>query len=109
MQVNNDTQVQEEQPKEKPLTREQRRIKDRIELEAKQTFDLLSERYLNFFITSDDPEGNETVQKLHQISAQWKTYCTKKQLIPEAKTMIENFAASVLKDYQDSKAPKVEA
>lgn len=111
MQVHNDT-IQEEQPKEaaqQPLTREQRRKKEQIEKDAEDTFNKLSNRFLDFFVESDDPEGNEVHQKLVQISSQWKAYCSKRQLIPEAKTMIDTFAASVFKDYYDNKTPKADA
>jgi hypothetical protein len=109
MQVQRSNEAAEQPKEEKPLSREQRRIKERIEIEAKNTFDLLSDRFLNFFINHDDPEGNEVTQKLAQISSQWKTYCTKRQLIPQAKVMIDDFAASVLSDYRDNKYPKANA
>jgi hypothetical protein len=107
MQVNNETEhVQEEQPKEKPLTREQRRKKEEIEREAEETFNRLSNRFLDFFIDAEDPEGNEVAEKLSTISAQWKSYCNKRQLVPQAKGMMDAYAASVLKDYQENKHPK---
>lgn len=109
MQVNNETdQVQEEQPKEKPLSREQQRKKDRIEKGAEETFELLSNRFLDYFVNHDDPEGNEVAQKLSQVSAQWKAYCAKRQLVDQAKSMIDVYGASVLKDYNESKYPKVD-
>lgn len=88
---------------EKPLTREQRRRVERIEKEAKQTLAQLQEKFLKCVIESDDPEGEDVIKKVDQISAQWKLYCDRKGLLPVARNLILDYCLDVLKEYQNNK------
>ena len=91
-------------PIEKQLTRDQKRFLERIELEAKQTFQLMADKYLNLFMDSDDPEGEELTERGRQISAQWRTYVKKRKLDDKALPAIEKYISDVKSEYVQSKA-----
>lgn len=74
----------EEKAPEKKLTREQQRHVEQVEKAAFQTLKMLSDRYFNFFMQSDDPEGPEVEAKKVQLSSQWKAYCFRNKLTKEA-------------------------
>jgi hypothetical protein len=92
-------------PKQKQMTRQQRRFIQRIEQEAHQTLNNLAGKFLEFFTDSDDPEGQEVVDKMNQLSAQWKVYCHSKQLNKEALPMVENYCKAVCEEYIKAKEP----
>lgn len=91
---------------EKIVSRQQRRFMQRIEQEAHQTFNNLASKFLEFFTDSDDPEGQEVVDKMNQLSAQWKVYCHRKALNPTAQTMIESYCKGVCEQYLTEKQPQ---
>lgn len=94
-----------DQPKEKKdLTRDQKRFLERIESEAKQTFQQLADKFLNLFMASDDPEGEDITERGKQISAQWRTYVKKSKLDDKALPAIEQYISDVKAQYLQSKA-----
>lgn len=88
---------------EKELTRQQRRMKERIEKEANQTFTNFTERYFQHFVESSDPEGEAMTEIFHRMNAQWITYCHRKNLINDAQKMFAAYAEVVLNDYRKNK------
>jgi len=88
----------------KDLNREQKRFLERIELEAKQTFQLLADKFLNLFMDSDDPDGEDLTERGRQISAQWRTYVKKRKLDDKALPAIEKYISNVNSQYVQSKA-----
>jgi hypothetical protein len=94
--------------KEKPLTREQQRRKERIEAEANEVFSKACERFDLFIINSDTPEGQEVVDKQREISAQWRLYCKRKQLLPSAYSLVDEHCVKSIKEFYEIKnAPQV--
>jgi len=81
---------------DKPLTREQRRYKERIESEAKAQLDRLTENYYEFFM-DNDPESEEVAKKHKECNAKWKMYCHARNLMPSALDAFER-QATVLHD-----------
>lgn len=73
----------------KPLNRNQRRIKERIENEAHLT---------------ESPEGDEVKEKIKQMSAQWKNYCHNRNLLPNSYDALKKYMEGVLNQYQKQKA-----
>ena len=86
---NNETEKEIAYPKESKMTREQIRVKERIEAEANRVYQQLAEKFLSFMVECEDPEGPEVEEKKKQISAQWRLYCTRKQLLPVAYPVID--------------------
>lgn len=91
------------QKKEAPQSRQQRRLIERIENEARATHERLAQRFMDFFINHDDPEGEAVQDKIRQISAQWRLYCASKRLTPESYVSMDTFMDAVLKQYQATK------
>lgn len=89
---------------EKKLTREQRRFMERLEKEARQTHANLSEKFFNFIVDSDDPEGQEVVDKMNQICALWKLYCSRKQLNKSAYNLLDQECQILIKLYLEKKS-----
>lgn len=87
----------------KDLTREQKRILERIESEAKSIFQSLADRFLSEFIASTNPDGEEIKERGKQIDAQWQTYVKRRKLDPKGLTAIRQYINDVLKEYQESK------
>lgn len=89
---------------EKKLTREQRRHIERVNQEVTKAFEQQSEKFLQLFTTSDNPEGPEITEKLKQMDAQWRTYCGRKHLKAHAFTLLKRYCDGVIEQYKKEKA-----
>jgi hypothetical protein len=92
-----------EKPK-KPETREQRRWRERLNVEVNQMLSSLQDKFIAFFMACENPEGEEVVNKMKDYSARWKTFCKKKNLIPMAYPLVDDFMTNCLNDYLTEKA-----
>lgn len=96
----------QKKPTPPPLTRQQRRLRDRIESEANDTYQQIAKKFFTFFITHDDPQGNEVRDRIRQVDAQWRMYCRKMNLIKDVHGMFEKYANGLIDEYVASKAVK---
>lgn len=96
-------------PKEKPLTRQQRRLRERIETEANDTYQQITKKFFTFFVTHDNPQGQEVQDRIEQVDIQWRMYCRKMNLIKDVHGMFEKHANGLLDEYVNTKAVKDEA
>lgn len=101
-------QKEEQRKAPRPMTRQERRAMARAEAEARQTLDILTGKFLEFFTDADDPEGQEVVDKMNQLSAQWKVYCHRRNLKKEAHPLVENYCKGVCEQYLKAKQPQPE-
>lgn len=85
------------------LSRRARRFKERIEAEARETHDRLANKFLIYFTNCDNPEGSEVQEKMKQIDAQWRIYCTQRQLNPAALPVVNNYMLNIIDHYRKSK------
>lgn len=88
----------------KQLTREQLRHRDRIAKEAESTFNILIQRFTDFFVMHTDPEGKEVQDTIKRMSAQWRLYCTRKGL--GVFTLFDDNVNILLKQYEEIKNGK---
>jgi hypothetical protein len=95
-----------DETKGKPLTREQKRMVDRINAAAAETIELLTSQFLNAIMAADDPEGPEVGEKIKQIDAKWRMYCKRKGLAATAYTIMDNYMTTAIKEYYDEKEHK---
>lgn len=86
------------------LSRKTRRFKERIEAEARETHNVLVNKFLLFFTACDNPEGPEVQEKMKQIDAQWKTYCAHRQLNPAVLEVVNNYMLNILDKYKKTKS-----
>lgn len=93
----------EEKKSERKLSREERRLIEKISRDAETTYNRMCQKFFEFFVNHDNPEGPEVEEKRKQMNAQWKMYCHRMKLIPAAIVMFEDYCKGVIKDYQDSK------
>jgi hypothetical protein len=98
------TENKEEAPK---LSRQQQRLIDRVEHEAKTYHEILADKFFQFFALSDNPEGEEVQAKIRQLNAQWVVFCNKKRLKPEVKTFIKTFCDNLIQEYKDTRDGQV--
>lgn len=94
------------EPKEKQLTRQQRRLRERIETEANDTYQQITKKFFTFFVTHDDPQGHEVLDRIGQVDTQWRMYCRKMNLIKDVHGMFEKYANGLIDEYVTSKAVK---
>jgi hypothetical protein len=91
-------------------TAQQKRANDRhqkrVGKELNTTFQLLSDRFMDFFMSSEEPEGEEMVNYMKERSAQWITYCKRKNILPQFHNALDEFMNGVMKDYLASKEGK---
>jgi hypothetical protein len=80
-------------------------MQERYSDEAKQTLENLAEKFLKFFTDSDNPESPEVEERRKQMNAQWRTYCKKMNLVPEAFETFETYSKGVIKEYHEQKTP----
>lgn len=84
---------------QRPLTREQRRMKERIEKEADEKLTAMIGKFSDFLIDCENPEVDVPfIQKT--MSAQWKLYCVKKRLTGESSLQFDIFSNKVLDQYK---------
>jgi chemotaxis regulatin CheY-phosphate phosphatase CheZ len=92
-----------EAEKAKPLSRQQRRFIERIQEEARILHNQLCEKFIDFLVSSDNPEGEEVKEKAKQLSAQWKVFCHRKGMKEEAFGLIEKHCQHVIQEYLAAK------
>jgi len=85
---------------EQKLSRSQRRQIERIESEARIIFEGIASKFLTFFLDSENPSGQNIVDRVQQDSAKWKVYCRQRNLSKEALNVMDNYCYGVIKQYQ---------
>jgi hypothetical protein len=95
-----------DQTKGKPLTREQRRWRDRTNAEAQSVIKTLQDQFLNFFMECQDTEGEAVNNKIREIDAKWRLYCKRKNLIAKAYPVLSLYMENSMKEYYENKEQK---
>lgn len=81
------------------LSRREQRYRERVNQEVQQVIKQLTDKFMDFFLASDQPEGQEVVEKMQEIAAKWRMYCKNKKLIPEAYPVMEKEMARLVTEY----------
>lgn len=76
---------------------------ERIQKEAEQCHKLLAENFQNYMLTCEDPDGPGVKEKIAQANAQWRVFCRRKNLRPEAFELIQTFCYGLVKEYTEAK------
>lgn len=97
----------EEKKQEKPLSREQRRIIDRVNREAHERLGSLVEHFFEFFM-EHDPQSVEVEDKKKEVSAKWKMYVHNRRLSKEALNLCEEKCDELIAQYLQFKQEKKE-
>ncbi len=85
--------------KEIPLTRQQRRYKERIEKEASDTLRKLVNKFYETFMECD-PDDPQIEHKRKELSAKWKMHCKKDGLVPSALVLFDDAAKAIIEKYK---------
>lgn len=85
---------------EKPLSREQRRAKERVETEARQVHERMCEKFTDFMIECEDPDGPEVAEKAKSMSAQWKMFCKSRGLKENCYNFMEKYCETVIAEFK---------
>src|SRR5690348_3513275 len=78
--------------------REQARHNERIAKEANQVLNQLKDRFSSYFFTCENPDSEETQARIKTISAQWKGFCRRKNLLPKFFTIVDEFCNEILEE-----------
>lgn len=84
----------------KPLTREQKRYKERIEKEAMSQLNTFVTKFYEFFMDTD-PESPLIEAKKKELSAKWKMYCHHKKLSKQALGLCEGNCEAIIEKYKE--------
>lgn len=84
----------------KPLTREQRRYKERVEKDAMVQLNSFVSRFYEYFM-ENDPESPEIEAKRKELSAKWKMYCHHKGLSKAALELCDGNCQSIIDKYKE--------
>lgn len=84
----------------KPLTREQRRYKERVEQEAMTQLNSFVSKFYDVFM-ENDPESPLIEAKKKELSAKWKMYCHHKGLSQKALGLCEENCQKVIDKYNE--------
>lgn len=84
----------------KPLTRQQRRYKERVEQEAMIQLNSFVSKFYEFFM-ENDPESPEVEAKKKELSAKWKMYCHHKGLSQKALGLCDESCQTVINKYKE--------
>lgn len=85
-------------PESTTKTRAVRRMIDRINRKAAETFQVLTENYYACFLDMD-PNGFDVKEKQKELSAKWRMYCKRGGLISEAYPKFDEYCESINKQY----------
>jgi hypothetical protein len=88
-------------------SREQRRLRERTNLEAQSILRSLQEQFLNFFMSAEETEGESVNNKIREIDAKWRLYCKRKNLIPAAYPVMDKYMEQSIKEYYENKDGKL--
>lgn len=83
----------------KPLDRAELRRREAVNKEVHQVLAQSSQKFLTFFLNSEDPEGKEVVERMETLDAQWRTFCKRKHLIPAAYPLLKQEMIGIIQDY----------
>lgn len=83
------------------ISRAQKRFIERVEQEANMVFTALCDKFLAFFSTCENPQGQEVKDKMAEINGQWLTYATRRQLNIQALSMVKDYMDSILKEFEE--------
>lgn len=86
-----------------PLTREQRRARERLNKEAGDMIARLVNQWYEFFL-DNDPDGEEVKEKQKEVSAKWRMYCQRRHLKSEILPLIDNSITQLMDEYKKAKA-----
>ena len=81
------------------LSRQQKRIMDRINKEASIIFNVLADQFVDLFMESD-VDSEEVTKKQKEISSKWKIYCSKKGLTADSFKLVDDFCNEFRDDYK---------
>ena len=87
------------QSNKKPLDRAELRRREAVNKEVQTTLAQSSQKFLTFFLNSEDPEGREVVERMEILDAQWRTFCKRKHLIPAAYPLLKQEMNGIIEDY----------
>lgn len=69
--------------------------------EAKQVYEQLSKKFLDFVILDDYSTEDQVVAKMDELSKRWRLYCNRKALLPAAYPILDEYMAGLIKQYQE--------
>jgi len=88
---------------EKILSRHERRAQERLKSDVEEMYNTLTVKFLDYFTASDNPEGQDVQEKAKQIAAQWRLYCSRKNLIRTLYPIVDTYINGLMKEYIDDK------
>jgi hypothetical protein len=86
-----------------PISRAERRRRDHINEQVQVKARDLQDKFLDFFTSCENPEGDEVLEKMKQIDALWRVFCKNKGLISKAYPIMNVYMAGVVQEYFDTK------
>lgn len=86
-----------------PLTRAQRRARERLNNEAGDIIARLVNQWYEFFL-DNDPDGQAVKDKQKEVSAKWRMYCQRRHFKPEIFPLIDKSIDKLIDDYKKAKA-----
>lgn len=93
---------QEEPKKEIPLTREQRRVRERLNKEVSELIAKLVNQWYEFFL-DNDPDSQVVKDKQKEVSAKWRMYCHRRHLKSEVFPLIDKSITQLMDEYKKAK------
>ena len=94
-------------PAKKKLSAQQQREHDRmmeamakINVQADRMYRQMQDKFMDFFMASDNPEGEAVQQRIKQLNAQWKIYCMSKNLRPDIYDSIKKYCDKIVEEFK---------
>lgn len=85
-----------------PLTREQRRARERLNEEVTEMINRLVRQWYQFFI-NNDPDSEVVKNKQKEVSAKWRMFCRMRHLKVEAFPLVDKSIAGFIEEYKKAK------
>lgn len=85
------------------LSRQQRRIQERANIEIGNMHAKIAKEFFDFFMSCDDPESEEVKSKMKHVDAKWRLFCKRADLLPKAYPLMREYMDKLIADYKAEK------
>ena len=92
--------------KEKELQRKEEERLHKLNQESTAVFNRLSNKFFDFFLDHPEPDGPEVLSKIKEVSAQWKIFCRRHNIVPQFYNNMENHCTYIVEDYRNERDGK---
>ena len=94
---------QEAEAQRGPMSRAERRHRERVGKEAESTYSQLCETFFRMLMIESNPESEEFEQKRKSLNAKWHLYCQKLNFVLETHKAFDKYSKELIDKFKKEK------